>query len=154
LHADASARGRTRLLREAKAIASLSHPNVVTVHDVGTYQDRVFVAMEFVDGMTFRQWVQSKSRTWREVVDVLRAAGRGLAAAHAADLIHRDFKPDNIMVGRGGRVVVLGFGLARRASTHDEEPEDGPPAPSRSRPSRVATGVQELDIEITKTGAL
>jgi eukaryotic-like serine/threonine-protein kinase len=151
LHADASSRGRTRLLREAKAIASLTHPNIVTVHDVGTYQGRVFVAMEFVDGVTFRQWRQAKQRPWREVADVLRAAGKGLSAAHAADLVHRDFKPDNIMVERGGRVVVLDFGLARRASTHDDDAAlEGrvPPGPSR------VTSAQELDIEITKTGAL
>ena len=156
LHADASSRGRTRLLREAKAIASLSHPNIVTVHDVGTYQGRVFVAMEFVDGVTLRQWLQSKPRTWREVVTTLRAAGRGLAAAHSADLVHRDFKPDNVMVERSGRVVVLDFGLARRANTRDDEP--GEPDDSRAdapdKASRVVTGVQELDMEITKTGAL
>jgi eukaryotic-like serine/threonine-protein kinase len=152
LHPDASSRGRTRLLREAKAIASLTHPNIVTVHDVGTYEGRVFVAMEFIDGVTFRQWRLSEQRPWRQVVEVLRAAGMGLAAAHAADLVHRDFKPDNIMVDRGGRVVVLDFGLARRANTHDDDgvrDEDG----SRPDPSRVTSG-QELDIEITKAGAL
>src|SRR5688500_15524563 len=121
LHADStSSRGRTRLLREAKAIAKLSHPNVVTVHDVGTFEGRVFVAMEYVDGVTLRQWLRERQRPWQEVLDVLSAAGKGLAAAHAADLIHRDFKPDNVLVDRVGRVVVLDFGLARRATSHDD----------------------------------
>ncbi len=121
LHADStSSRGRQRLLREAKAIAKLTHPNVVTVHDVGTYEGRVFVAMEYVDGVTLRQWLRERQRAWQDVLDVLCDAAGGLAAAHAAELIHRDFKPDNVLVDRGGRVVVLDFGLARRAQSHDD----------------------------------
>lgn len=152
LHPHASSRGRARLLREAKAIASLSHPNVVTVHDVGTYEGHVFVAMEFVDGVTFRRWMQAKPRTWREVAQVLGAAGRGLAAAHAADLVHRDFKPDNILVEHGGRVVVLDFGLARRASTHDDD-ADLLVEHGRSSSGHPDSAVHELDVELTRTGA-
>ena len=84
--------GRTRLLREAQALAKLAHPNVVAVHDVGTHEERVWMAMEFVQGQTLAHWLGQR-RSWREVLDVLEAAGRGLAAAHRAGLLHRDFKP-------------------------------------------------------------
>ena len=101
------------LLREAQALARLAHPNVVAVHDVGTLGDRVFVAMELVDGLTLRQWLADGPRSYREVLPVMIAAGQGLAAAHAAGLVHRDFKPENVLVGRDGRVRVMDFGLAR-----------------------------------------
>src|SRR5262249_47387870 len=79
---------RARLLREARAIARLSHPNVITVHDAGTFDNRVFIAMEYVDGTTVDEWLRASPRTWREILHVFFAAGRGLAAAHAADIIH------------------------------------------------------------------
>ena len=105
--------GHTRLLREAQAIARLSHPNVVVVYDVGTFQDTVFIAMEFLEGHTLGYWLQAKQRGWREVVDVFLLAGRGLLAAHTAGLVHRDFKPDNVMITKSGQVRVMDFGLAR-----------------------------------------
>jgi tetratricopeptide (TPR) repeat protein/predicted Ser/Thr protein kinase len=111
-------RGQARLLREAQAMARVSHANVISVFDVGTFGDSVFVAMEFVDGTTLRKWVKEKKRPWREVLDTFMAAGRGLAGAHVAGLVHRDFKPDNVLVGKDGRVRVTDFGLARLA---DEE---------------------------------
>ncbi len=102
------------LMREAQAMARLSHPNVIAVHDVGMLPGhRVFVAMEQVDGATLRAWLRDKVRPWREVIEVLIAAGRGLAAAHKGGLVHRDFKPDNVLVGTDGRVRVMDFGLAR-----------------------------------------
>ena len=101
-----------RLLREAQAMARLSHPNVITVHDVGVVNGQVFVAMEFVEGCTLRQWLQ-RERPFREILRVFVAAGRGLAAAHAAGLVHRDFKPDNVLISDDGRVRVTDFGLAR-----------------------------------------
>jgi len=104
---------RRRLLREAQALAQLSHPNVVTVFDVGTYRDQVFVAMELVEGRTLRAWLGDAPREWREVVEVFRRAGDGLAAAHAAGIVHRDFKPDNVLIDpQSGRVRVGDFGLA------------------------------------------
>jgi eukaryotic-like serine/threonine-protein kinase len=103
---------RERLLREAQALAQLSHPNVISVHDVGIHDDRVFIAMELVEGVSLRHWLE-QPRTWRETLRVLVAAGRGLAAAHSAGIVHRDFKPDNVIVGNDGRVCVLDFGLAR-----------------------------------------
>jgi eukaryotic-like serine/threonine-protein kinase len=117
--------GRARLLREAQTMARLTHPNVVTVHDAGTIDDQVFVAMELLDGETLKQWMHAKARPWREVLATLLPAGRGLAAAHAADLVHRDFKPDNVMIARDGRVVVMDFGLAR-PSVADETPTETP----------------------------
>jgi tetratricopeptide (TPR) repeat protein len=102
-----------RLMREAQAMARLSHPNVIAVYDVGLHDDQVFIAMELIDGQTLRQWLAEKPRTWREVLAVMLRAGRGLAAAHEVGIVHRDFKPDNVMLARNGSVRVLDFGLAR-----------------------------------------
>jgi tetratricopeptide (TPR) repeat protein/predicted Ser/Thr protein kinase len=106
---------RNRLLREARAIARLSHPNVVTVHDAGSFGDRVFIAMELIDGRTIDEWLRAEPRRWQEVLEVFVAAGRGLAAAHAAGVVHRDFKPQNVMIAKSGAVRVMDFGLARLA---------------------------------------
>src|SRR5579871_4866475 len=106
--------GRQRTLREAQAIARLSHPNVVVVYDVGTFEDKVFIAMEFVEGNTVTFWLEQQPRTWQEILRVFISAGRGLTAAHDKGLVHRDFKPDNVMVGRDGQVRVMDFGLARQ----------------------------------------
>ncbi|HVY40351.1 MAG TPA: protein kinase [Polyangia bacterium] len=104
---------RRGLLREAKALARLRHPNVVAVHDAGTADGQVFLAMEYVEGKTLAHWQAERRRTSDEVLGVFVQAGRGLAAAHAAGLIHRDFKPSNVMIATDGTVRVLDFGLAR-----------------------------------------
>jgi serine/threonine protein kinase len=106
---------RARLLREARAMAQLSHPNVVRIYDVGEHEGGVFLAMELVEGSDAWRWARSERPSWRRVLGVFRAAGRGLAAAHGAGLVHRDFKPANVLVGDDHRVRVMDFGLARTA---------------------------------------
>ncbi|MCA9688861.1 MAG: serine/threonine protein kinase, partial [Myxococcales bacterium] len=108
-------RGRARMQREAQALARLSHPNVVQVHEVGEWRDHEYVAMEFVEGLTLRKWINHEERSWEVILEVMIRAGRGLEAAHAAGLVHRDFKPANLIVGTDGRPRVLDFGLARAA---------------------------------------
>lgn len=110
---------RQRLVREAQAMAQLTHPNVVAVYDVEASAEAVVLVMEFVPGVTLRTWLRRPQRTWREVVDKLMAAGRGLAAAHAAGLVHRDFKPANVLVSDEGSVKVTDFGLAKAATGQD-----------------------------------
>jgi tetratricopeptide (TPR) repeat protein len=142
----ADGRGEARLLREAKAIAKLSHPNVVTVHDAGTVGTRIFVAMEFVDGHTVTEWLAEKPRTRPEILDVFKAAARGLAAAHAAGLVHRDFKPHNVMVGKDGAVRVMDFGLVR--DLRAEAPEEAKADVEASFRNDIS------QLELTRTGEL
>ncbi len=140
-HASAEVQGHasSRLVREAQSMAKLSHPNVVGIYQVGTIDEQVFVAMEFIDGQTLSQWLAKEKPTWREALDVLLQAGRGLEAAHAANLIHRDFKPDNVLIGRDGRVLVTDFGLARAADLLEA----------------VATAPHAAkDVSLTMTGAI
>jgi eukaryotic-like serine/threonine-protein kinase len=128
MHGRGAAAGHTatdRLLREAQALARLNHPNIVSLYDFGTTDRGVFIAMEHVRGESLRAWM-SGEHAWREVLEVFIQAGRGLSAAHAAGIVHRDFKPTNVLVGYDGRVKVLDFGLARRRSGdvgYDEEPK-------------------------------
>jgi tRNA A-37 threonylcarbamoyl transferase component Bud32/tetratricopeptide (TPR) repeat protein len=112
--------GDDRLLREARALARLTHTNVVTVHDIGVAENgAVFVAMELVRGVTLGAWLAEQHRSWTEVRDAFEQAGRGLLAAHQAGLVHRDFKPSNVIIGEG-HVRVLDFGLARTSEAQDE----------------------------------
>ena len=107
-----SAEGLARLQREGRAMARLRHPNVITVYDAAFADQRGLIAMELIDGENFASWL-ARAHPRSEVVDTLLAAGRGLAAAHDAGMLHRDFKPHNVLVERGGRVLVTDFGLAR-----------------------------------------
>jgi serine/threonine protein kinase len=119
--AGSSKDARTRLRREAQAIAQLSHPNVVSIYDVGTTDDGdLYIAMEFVEGETLTTWLKMYPRTWREIIDVFVQAARGLLSAHRVGLLHRDFKPDNVLVGGDGRVRVTDFGLARSLLAPEE----------------------------------
>ncbi len=141
--------GRARLLREAKAMARLSHVNVITVYDVGVISDEVFISMEYVDGGTLKNWL-AQPRGWREILEMFVQAGRGLSAAHSAGIVHRDFKPQNVLVGKDGRVRVLDFGVAR-----------GTVAANDAQTSQVGdSGVGATSsahtplVQMTKTGAL
>ena len=116
--------GDDRLLREAQAMARLSHPNIVAVYEVGTHAGQLFIAMEFVHGQTLDAWLTTRTHPWQAVLRVLLAAGHGLAAAHAAGLVHRDYKPHNTLVGADGSVKVADFGLARANQTSDPTPVD------------------------------
>jgi tetratricopeptide (TPR) repeat protein len=142
--------GQARLVREAKVMARLSHPNVVSVYDAGTFGDRVFLAMELVDGLTLTEWLSDEPRDGRDVLRVFLEAGRGLAAAHAAGLVHRDFKPDNVLVSRRGEVKVTDFGLARAATGEARETRasERPGPPSSGAAHRLPPGAS------TKTGTI
>lgn len=112
-----------RFSREAKAMARLTHPNVAGVFDVIHAEGSVYIAMELVEGATLGAWLAEQPRTQREVLEKFVLAGRGLCAAHAAGIIHRDFKPDNVLVGKNGRVCVIDFGLARGQLEEEPDPE-------------------------------
>jgi tetratricopeptide (TPR) repeat protein len=131
-----------RLSREAQALARVTHPNVVAVHDVGTREGDVFIAMELVRGQTLRAWLGAP-RSLPEILDKLGAAGRGLAAAHAAGLVHRDFKPENVLVGDDDRARVTDFGLARANAEDGLDGTTG--APQVGSP---------LSLALTETGTL
>jgi eukaryotic-like serine/threonine-protein kinase len=137
-----------RLAREAKIMAKVVHPNVVTVHDVGIAGERLFIATEFVDGSTLDAWCKEARRSWGELVDVFVEAGRGLAAIHACGLVHRDFKPHNVMVGRDGRVRVTDFGLARLMPELDELERE------RVQESSPALMLIDETLSQTRSGAL
>jgi serine/threonine protein kinase len=136
---------QNRLLREAHALAKLRHPNVVTVYDIGKMPDGLFLAMELVEGETLRAWLAAERRGWREILRIFVLAGRGLSAAHAQGLVHRDFKPDNVLIGTDGAVRVADFGLARLS--HDSEPEDESEPTSSPSPSA-------LHFDLTDAGAV
>ncbi len=134
-------RGQERLMAEARALARLSHPNVIAVHDVAVHDGRIVVAMEFVDGETLTSRLAREPLPWRAVVKLMIQAGAGLAAAHGAGLVHRDFKPDNVMLARDGRVHVMDFGLAREFELddgHTSWSEQDPAAPRAGVRSRLA----------------
>ncbi|MCE9579131.1 MAG: protein kinase [Deltaproteobacteria bacterium] len=139
LHADGAdhSAAQRRLLREAQGMAQLSHDNVIVVHEVGTHEGRVFLAMEYVTGGTLTR--HQVGRPWREVLDLYLRAGRGLLAAHDAGLVHRDFKPDNVLVGDDGRVRVTDFGLV---------------AAIDASPEATERRDLELSIKLTQTGAV
>jgi Tol biopolymer transport system component len=124
---------RDLLLAEAQAMAQLAHPNVVTVFDVGSVDGRVFLAMELIEGQTLAGWLRASRRKPGEILAMFVAAGHGLAAAHTAGLIHRDFKPDNVLVGNDGRVCVTDFGLARPAPPRTDSAARDPSDPAAAR---------------------
>ncbi len=142
LRPELSALDDGRLTSEARALARLSHPNVVAVFDVGTYEEQRFIAMEYVVGQDLRRWLDAP-RSLRELLQVFVESGRGLHAAHEVGLVHRDFKPDNVLVGDDGRPRVLDFGLAR--------PPDGVDA-GVARPPALPAGSNPLATVLTEVG--
>ena len=131
LPVELSTEGADRMRREAQAMARLSHPNVVRIYELGTEGDQVFCAMELVDGETWRQWLTTP-RSWREILAVGVAVARGIEATHAAGLLHRDIKPDNVLIARDGRTLLTDFGLAKLASDQ-VQPSPGPRPPGDTR---------------------
>jgi len=139
------AEAQARLVREARAMAMLSHPNVVAVHDVDDTPAGVMLVMELVPGQTLRAWLRASSRPWSEIVARFREAGRGLAAAHAAGLLHRDFKPSNVLVPERGAAKVTDFGLAKLDGAPHSAPDDPKPSSSaRASLDSVLTVVGEV----------
>ena len=110
----ADSAARRRFQREAQMASSLNHPHILTVYDVGEFEDRQYLVTEFVDGVTLRDWCKEK-RTWRQAVELLTGIADGLAAAHAAGIMHRDIKPENILVAKNGYAKLADFGLAKLA---------------------------------------
>jgi serine/threonine protein kinase len=153
-----AAGARARLRHEAQAMARLTHPNVVTIYDVVTHGDTICIAMELVEGETLRDHA-SKPRSWRATLDICMRAGRGLAAAHAARLIHRDYKPENVLCAADGRVVVSDFGLAQ---LDDDDPPSaatlaGTPAymaPELLRGERATAASDQFSFCVTTYEAL
>lgn len=142
------ARARSRLLREAQAMARLDHSHVVSVFDVGTVGSRVFVAMEHLGGGTLAQWMQHP-RDWREVVAIFRQAGAGLAAAHRAGLTHRDFKPENVLLTDEGIAKVTDFGLVRADDSEDLSADED----ELSRSGDAGVSSSALSTPLTQVGA-
>ena len=146
-------RGKARLELEAYSLAQLAHPNVVQVFEVGEASDRVFIAMEWIEGQTLLEWISEGHHTWRDVVGIFVQAARGLAAAHDRRIVHRDFKPSNVLVGNDGRVRVVDFGLAfalgsepASALSSDASPES-PKSPKSSSATTVAGTVGYMSPE-------
>jgi tetratricopeptide (TPR) repeat protein/tRNA A-37 threonylcarbamoyl transferase component Bud32 len=143
--------GRGRLVREAQSMARLSHPNVIHVYDVGTVGEDVYIAMEHVEGASLRDWLAAEPRRVAEILDVYLQAARGLAHAHAAGVVHRDFKPDNCLVGADGRVRVIDFGIARHEAAPSEE--RAPDAAELARPVEGSPAALAQMVE-TRAGVL
>ncbi len=138
---------RERLLREAQAMANVRHPNVITVYSVGTFRSQVYIAMEYIEGDTLRDWIDAGDQDWRDAVKLLRDAGNGLAAAHESGFVHRDFKPANVLLGTADRVLVTDFGLV--SSESDPEQLEGSARNSLERPA-----VDPNSVSLTKTGTI
>jgi serine/threonine protein kinase len=142
---EVDASGASRLLREAQAMAQLSHPNVVQVYDLGVAGNQVFVAMEYVEGLNLRDWLEAESRTVDQILDAFAWAGLGLSAAHTAGIVHRDFKTSNVLLSADGRVRVTDFGLARGIGDAD--------APRDSLPHDRRPG-DRMFVTVTEAGAM
>lgn len=132
---------RARLLREAQGLAQLSHPNVVSIYDAGTDGGEFYIAMELIDGVSLRRWMVREQPAVDDVVRIFACCARGLAAAHRRGLVHRDFKPENVLVADDGRVLVSDFGLVR---PHGDTPE----------PDSRTPGPMSMSVDLTRDGDL
>jgi serine/threonine protein kinase/tetratricopeptide (TPR) repeat protein len=142
---------RERLRREAQALARVSHPNVVEVFEIGEHEGKAYVAMALVEGEPLDRWLRSKTRSPVEIVEAFAQAGEGLAAAHGQGLVHRDFKPGNVLMGNDGRVRVVDFGLVRESGAVESSSASALPSPaeiSGGTPPSVWTE------SLTRTGAM
>ncbi len=137
---------RLRFVLEAQSMAQLAHPNIVSVFDVGEHAGQIFIAMELVAGTTLRDWMAEPHR-WREIRDMFVACGRGLEAAHKAGVVHRDFKPENVLIGTDGRICVTDFGLARTQRLGSSDQESG-----IKRGSKLFGG--DTPVDLTTTGEI
>jgi Tol biopolymer transport system component len=138
----ADAAARRRFQREAQTASSLNHPHIVTVYDAGEWEDRQYLVMEFADGGTLKEWAKKEKRSWRQIVDLLTGVADGLAAAHAADILHRDVKPHNILLTATGYAKLADFGLARLAE--NTQPSDATRTITE-RPTRPGMVVGTVD---------
>ncbi|HNN94341.1 MAG TPA: serine/threonine-protein kinase [Pseudomonadota bacterium] len=141
---------RARILREAQALARVSAPNVVTIYQTGEVDGQIFIAMEFVNGTTLSKWQSEEGRTWLDILRMYLDAGQGLLAAHLAGLIHRDFKPDNVLIGKDGRARVADFGLARMDSKAGANTLASGRMPTVGRPGHE----QPINANMTQAGTL
>ncbi|MEM9454980.1 MAG: tetratricopeptide repeat protein [Myxococcota bacterium] len=146
-HLRRSPQASARMLQEARSLAQLSHPNVVQVYEAGTLGDRSWIAMEYVAGWTLRSWLDERARSTEEILAAFVAAGEGLVAAHEAGLVHRDFKPDNVLVDERGRVKVVDFGLVQLTSKTD-------PDPSLNGPGQTAGSGETVSPRLTRDGTV
>ncbi len=144
---DADPEFERRLVREGRALAKVTHPHVVAIYDVGTFGDRVFIAMELVRGATLAEWLDAAPRTWQQIRDVMLGAAAGLEEAHRCGLVHRDFKPSNVLVESSDRAKVLDFGLARAAVALEQDPAVPPDIAASS-------DVHRIEPALTRTGTV
>ena len=146
---------RERILREAQAMARISHPNVVHIYEVGEHEGAIFIAMEFIEGTTLASWQRQPARTWSEVLTMYLRAGQGLLAAHQAGLVHRDFKPENVLIGNDGRVKVADFGIARglKYESIESAPAIAPEFAAAER-SRISGERSPLAMSLGTSGGL
>ena len=145
LHVHGGQRLRDALVAEAQALAKLAHPNVVAVHDVGTHDGRIFIAMEYVPGRNLRKAMLGGRLPWQEALRLLVPAGHGLVAAHAAGMVHRDFKPENVLLGDDGRICVGDFGIARPTKRWQVRTADG---------AMPRTSTDTTDMTVAPTGTV
>src|SRR5262249_8199222 len=138
---------RARFEREARAVAALSHPNILAIHDYGTEGTITYAVMELLEGETLRDRLKRGPMSWREAVEVGAAVADGLAAAHSRGVIHRDLKPENLFLTADGRVKILDFGLARMLPIGDPASETGPYISAQSTPGTVMGTVAYMSPE-------